>query len=203
MILGLEENPAVARLRLRQLSDDPTGPKPQMVAEMLEHYDSFKRVVIYTSFTDSVDTCVKMCLDAGWAVIRVDGRGWQGFKVPAEVRVFQAPLLRVDDHPLRNQWADMRIAFVGNAAAGGKGLTLTASPCVIWYSVGDKYEDYAQGCARISRADAIGADVCHLTHLPTDRQIFERHAYKKEDSDLTANELRRIYGLAPIPEATP
>jgi hypothetical protein len=65
-----------------------------------------------------------------------------------------------------------KLAFVGHPASAGMGLTLTASPTIIWYSLPFSGEDFQQMCNRIDRPGSIGNNMRYYLHLPTDYLVL-------------------------------
>lgn len=207
-----------ALMKLRQLSDgfmyndiDDNGeatservitfdtPKDEALTDIL---DSIKaedetRVVVWAGFTASVDKCVNLCLQNGWNVIRVDGRGWSFFHSPVYMDErtngryaqlskieqefehrkigFSASQAQFQDYNL-----DIPIAFVGNADAGGQGLTLTAAKLAVYYSNSFSAENRIQSEDRIYRIGSRGAIIKDLIHLPTDRLILNNLRTKRD-----------------------
>ena len=146
-------------------------------------------MVVYAAFTASIDRVVEICRKYAWEVIRVDGRGWQW----------------IGDHPVDGE-LDMlktfqregghdaaRVVFVGHPGSAGMGLTLTASPSIVYYSNDFNAESRIQSEDRIHRAGmdvARGATIIDLIHLPTDRLVLENLKKKRELQSLTLGELQ-------------
>ena len=157
-------------------------PKEAALASLLDEYGEVGRVVIFGGFTGSIDRCESICESNGWETIKVDGRGWKhNYTDPLEV--FQESH---KDHP--------RVAFIGQPAAGGIGLTLTASPVVIYYSNDFNAESRIQSedrCHRIGMDVNRGCTIIDLIHLPTDELILDNLQKKRALQALTMGELQR------------
>lgn len=186
---------------LRQLSDgfqykrDPdTGdilptewvgsPKLDALSDELDSLLSEEkfRVVVYAAFTESVDRVVNLCLEKGWGVIRVDGRGWAGLGgVAPTLQQFQ------------DQDKNKPIAFVGNADSGGLGITLTASDVIIYYSNSFNYESRAQSEDRIHRIGMKGATIKDLIYLPTDLMVLNQLLFKKDVQLVTMGQIEGAF----------
>ena len=160
-------------------------PKEAALASLLDEYGEVGRVVIFGGFTGSIDRCESICESNGWETIKVDGRGWKhDYTNPLEV--FQNGH---KDHP--------RVAFIGQPAAGGIGLTLTASPVVIYYSNDFNAESRIQSedrCHRIGMDMNRGCTIVDLIHLPTDELILDNLQKKRALQALTMGELQRVLG---------
>ena len=162
-------------------------PKIDALTSLLERHEEVGRVVIYAGFTGSVDRCVETCRKAMWHVIRVDGRGWffhdhMGQKVEEdEIKAFQ-----------EMQGIYPRIAFVGQPGAAGMGLTLTASPSIIYYSNDFNAESRIQSEDRIHRPGMDtnrGATIYDLCHLGTDKIILDNLKKKRQLQSVSMGEV--------------
>ena len=157
-------------------------PKDNAVRTLLEKYKSFNRTIFYAAYREAVDRVIDVCSEYGWAVIALDGRGWRSIGgIPANIDTFQD--YRKYDTP---------IAFVGNPRKGGKGMTLTASPMIAFYSNGFRAEDRWQAEDRIMRDSARGTDIWDIIHLPTDELVLG-NLLKKRDAQEIGLEILRKY----------
>jgi len=115
-----------------------------------------------------------------WEVIRLDGRGWQatfGGNPQGFVKAFQE---MQDSHP--------RIVFVGNPGSAGTGLTLTASPAIVFYSNDFNADSRIQAEDRIHRMGMDinrGAKIIDLIHLPTDEYVLTNLQNKRKLQDMS------------------
>ncbi len=156
-------------------------PKDPALRDLLDEHTEVGRIVVYAGFTGSVDRCVSICEDCGWKVIRVDGRGWSSpFDDPLET--FQN---EQEKHPL--------VAFVAQPGAGGMGLTLHASPSIVYYSNDFNAESRVQSEDRIHRIGMDqnrGATIIDLVHLQTDNLILDNLKKKRRLQALTLGDLQ-------------
>lgn len=153
-------------------------PKEDALREKIDQHVEVGRLVAYAGFTGSVDRCVRIFKDMEWEYIRWDGRGIH-CSVPGidALDLFQD---RKRDYP--------RVGFVGQPEAAGMGLTLTASPSIVYWSNTFKPTDRIQSSARIHRTGMDvnrGATVFDLLHLPTDRMVLANITEKIARQDLT------------------
>lgn len=156
-------------------------PKEDALKDLLEEHEEVGRIVIYAGFTGSVDRCVGICKDAGWNIIRVDGRGWWTdieIKKPDHLELFQDKL---EEYP--------KIAFIGQPGAAGMGLTLTASPTIVYYSNDFNAESRIQSEDRIHRPGSRGARIIDLVHLHTDELVLENLKKKRKLQSLTLGDV--------------
>ena len=164
-------------------------PKYDVLAEIMDEYSEVGRLVVYAGFTASIDRVADFCKSRGWEWIRVDGRGWTSSFGPTLdpkelIRRFQEPE-RVD--------APERVVFIGHPGSAGMGLTLTASPAIVYFS-----NDFS-GEARIQSEDRIhrpgmdtnrGATIIDLIHLPSDDYVRKNLKLKRELQSLSMGELK-------------
>lgn len=163
-------------------------PKDEALRDVLEEHDDVGRIVIYAGFSGSVDRCVNLALGEGWAVIRVDGRGW--WQCTHERQVLEGdPLTLFQDK--REEYP--RIAFIGQPGAAGMGLTLTASPSICYYSNDFNAESRIQSEDRIHRPGMDvnrGATIIDLLHLPSDYTVLENLKAKRVLQNMTLGQLQ-------------
>lgn len=162
-------------------------PKEGALRDYLDEYFEVGRVVIYGGFAGSVDRCVQICHDNGWQTIRVDGRGW---KMSEGLCLEDDPLDIFQDKLIQYS----HVAFVGQAGAGGIGLTLTASPVIIYYSNDFDADHRIQSEERIHRPGMdlnLGATIIDLIHLQTDELVLNNLIKKRELQALSMGELAK------------
>ncbi len=160
-------------------------PKVDALIELLEEHEDYSRLVVYAGFTGSIDRVVKICHTNGWNnVIRVDGRGWHSFgdfaggKPQELLKIFQD----TKSYPKNT-------VFVGQPGAAGMGITLTASPSIIFYSNDFNAESRIQAEDRIHRPGCIGANIIDLFHLESDRLVYDNLRKKRDLQAMTMGQL--------------
>lgn len=161
-------------------------PKEDALKNILEDHEEVGRIVIYAGFTGSVDRCCEICKNMHWDVIRVDGRGWSctrpDLKPQEMLKLFQN--CKNEDIP--------RLAFVGQPSSAGMGLTLTASPTVVYYSNDFNAESRIQSEDRIHRIGMDvnkGATIIDFIHLDTDQLVLNNLLKKKKLQLMTMGEI--------------
>lgn len=160
-------------------------PKEDALREIIDQHDDVGRLVTYAGFTGSVERCVQVFLQEQWDVIRVDGRGWWSTiegDPKTLLKIFQNSR---EMHP--------RIAFVAQPGAAGMGLTLTASPTIVYYSNDFNGESRIQSEDRIHRAgmDTNRAPtIIDLIHLQTDQLVLDNLQKKRELQQITMGEFK-------------
>jgi SNF2 family DNA or RNA helicase len=158
-------------------------PKDDLLVDLLEEHEDIGRIVIYAGFKDSVDRCVSLCLTEGWNVIRVDGRGfWNNLSLVKSEDMLE--YFQNRENP--------KIAYVGHPRAGGMGVTLTASPTIVYYSNSFDGEARFQSEDRIHRPGADlnkGCTIIDLIHLETDEYVLDNLLKKRNLQDLTMGQL--------------
>lgn len=176
----------------RDIIQVPT-PKEAALRELLEECEEVGRIVVYGGFTGAIDRICGIVQSSGWRFIRVDGRGWHtdlpvGTRPEEIVRAFQG---EIGDYS--------KIAFVAQASSAGMGLTLTASPMIVYYSNDNNNESRQQSEDRIHRLGMDlnrGATIVDLLHLPTDKKILDSHKQKKRLQDISMGELQSVLAEA-------
>ena len=166
-------------------------PKDTIVLDQLEQHTDIGRLVIYGGFEGSVDRCIKLCHKEQWSTIRCDGRGWQGSLPDGELFGDSANYLKIFQYPDYRETYP-RVVFIGQPGAGGMGLTLTASPTMIYYSNTFNGGDRQQSEDRIHRPGADvnrGVTIIDCFHLPTDSYVLRNLSKKRWMQDLSLDRI--------------
>lgn len=164
-------------------------PKEQALKDLLDEYDDIGRVVVYGGFTGTIDRITSIVKDAGWNYIRVDGRGWHS-SIPGVMGPLKPQDMMMTFQNDKEKYA--RVAFIGQPGAAGMGLTLTASPVIIYYSNDFNAESREQSENRIHRAGMDtnrGATIIDLIHLPSDRLVLTNLKQKRRLQDMTMGQM--------------
>ena len=151
-------------------------PKEPALIELLEDHIEYNRLVVYCGFTASIDRVVKICQKKGWGTMRVDGRGLE-FK-DADGRDMALDMSQALNY-FQDDKSGSRVVFVGQPGAAGMGLTLTASPSIVYWSNDHNGESRVQSEDRIHRPGMIGANIIDLIHLPTDLKVLNNLKSKR------------------------
>ena len=160
---------------VKRITKQVACPKEDVIIDLLEQHEDIGRIVIYAGFTGSIDRVVGICQKQGWATIRVDGRGWSCTLVGDPLKLFQN--------------GEGKIAFVGHPGSAGMGLTLTASPTIVYYSNDFNAESRIQSEDRIHRPGCRGANIIDIVHLETDQLILDNLKKKRDLQSLTLGEI--------------
>lgn len=162
--------------------------KDEVLENLLDQHDEIGRCVIYAGFAGSVDRVTEICLKNQWEVIQVDGRGWRWFGENEPENVLKAFQEDFQNH--------YRVAFVAQPGAGGMGLTLTASPSIIYFSNDFNGENRIQSEDRIHRPGMDinkGATIYDLIHLKSDEYVLDNLKKKKDLQKLSMGALKDVF----------
>ena len=88
-----------------------------------------------------------------------------------------------------------RLAFIGHPGSAGMGLTLTASPAILYYSNDFNAESRIQSEDRIHRLGMDtnkGATIIDIFNLPTDEYVLDNLNKKRDLQSMTMGELSTI-----------
>jgi hypothetical protein len=152
-------------------------PKDDALNGLLEEYEDVGRLVIYAGFEASIERCVELVAKAGWDWMKFDGKG-----------VKSSLAGNVNGWLEHFQGGEGKMAFIGQPGAAGTGLTLTASPAIVYYSNDFNGDSRIQSEDRIHRIgmDANrGATIIDLFHLPTDKYVLENLKLKRKLQDIS------------------
>lgn len=157
--------------------------KDKALVDIIEEHDEVGRLVVYAGFTASVTKLIEIFRKQQWEVIKLDGSGWFS-TLPGTPEQL---ILQFQDCKANN-----RIAFIANQGSGSTGITLTASPTIVYYSNTFNAEDRMQSEDRIHRLgmdENRGARIVDLIHLPSDEYVLENLLKKKDLQNLTLGSL--------------
>lgn len=173
--------------RYVQETQEVECPKEEALRDLLDAHHDVGRLVVYAGFTGSINRCCRIATSESWSIIRVDGRGWTMANADGTVMggdaldIFQDQL---ELHP--------RVCFIGHPGSAGMGLTLTASPSVVYYSSDFNAESRLQSEDRIHRLgmdNNRGATIYDIIHLPTDLLILNNLKAKKRLQSMTMGQV--------------
>lgn len=160
-----------------------TTAKDKALTDLLEEHDEVGRLVIYAGFTASVLKICELVRNNKWDFIKLDGTGWYSTLAGNPEALITA---------FQDKANGRRIAFIGNQGAASSGLTLTASPSIVYYSNTFNAEDRMQSEDRIHRLGMDvnrGARIIDLIHLPTDEYVLENLQKKRDLQNMSLGQL--------------
>lgn len=152
-------------------------PKDDALRDLLAQEEAVGRIVICAAYRDSVDRCVDLCREAGWDVLRLDGRGYWPSGGEALLSEFDAATRTPG-----GKWA-----LVCHPKSGGYGLTLHAARAAVCFSNTFSGAERWQFLKRIHREGMPNraAVVYDLVHLKTDELVLDNLDQKRALLDVT------------------
>lgn len=170
--------------KFRRETTEVPCPKDDALSDIIDEHEDVGRLVIFAGFTGSIDRCCKLVQRQGWCVIRMD----QG-----SVKISDHQGRMILEKDFQTMFQDdkenyPKVAFVAHPKSGGMGLTLTASPTIVYFSNTFDAEDRIQSEDRIHRAGMdlnLGATIIDLVHLPSDEKILDNLRKKRDLQSLT------------------
>lgn len=171
------------RKKYKRIADEVECPKDEALKDCFDEFNDVGRLVIYGGFTGSIDRIVKLTEACGWQWIRVDGRGWHSNVDGDHIENFQDNLVDIP-----------KLAFIGHPGSAGMGLTLTASPAIVYYSNDFNAENRMQSMDRCHRPGMDvnrGCTIIDLLHLPTDYLILENLMKKFDLQNLSLGKMQK------------
>lgn len=158
-------------------------PKEQVMIELLEEADDAARFVAFGGFTGCIDRMEEIAIRQGWAVIRIDGRGFK-HDFTSNMEALKA-FANVDMFP-------DKLCVVAHPATGGTGVSYSASPTIMyWHNPFD-------GAARMQSIErgtdanmdmSRGCRIVDLVQLPVDKYILENLEKKSDMQRIALDEL--------------
>lgn len=178
------------KLYTRETTQTATA-KDKALKDILDEHDEYGRLIVYAGFQASIDKIADLCSKEGWEVIRVDGRGWDSTIRQANGMKY-TPEVLVDKIFQQMQGIYPKVVFVGHPGSASTGLTLTASPTIVYYSNTFNADERIQSEDRIHRIGMDinrGAKIIDLIHLPTDEYVLENLLKKRKLQDMSIGQL--------------
>jgi hypothetical protein len=182
--------------RLRQISDgyDPDSdsivacPKDDLLVKLLAQQRECRRFVVFANYRKSIDRCVETAREAGWDVLRIDGRGWYSVgKIPATQRAF----LDVDGWPVP-------VCVVAHPKSGGEGVDFSSARAGYFYSNGFSAGDRMQAVKRLHRPKQLHpVDIYDGIHLPTDAYVLDMIQQKEKNLKWSLDVIRGLFEAEP------
>ena len=176
----------------RETIQVPT-PKEDVLIEQLDLHSEVGRLVVYAGFTGSIDRVSEICLREGWTIIRADGRGWIGQTAAGEL----LPGEELLDIFAEGHEKYPRVVFIGQPGAAGMGLTLTASPTILFWSNDFNAESRIQAedrGHRIGMDRERGGRIVDLVHLDSDKYVLANLRKKRKLQHLSMTGLKKLFG---------
>lgn len=146
-------------------------PKDDLLRGDLERCWDRGRIVVAAPHKATVDRCTDICLQEGWDVVRMDGRGMvyitnTGEKSSGDSRTFCLDAWEEQE--------EKKIAWVCNIESGAMGLNLQKANLLVIFSNSFKSHYRTQLLKRIHRPGST--DTCYVRdyiHLPSDERALE------------------------------
>lgn len=183
-----------------RITAEVDSPKLRALVDLLDEHAECGRTVIYAGFQGSITRIMKTCQRLRWAYIKMDGRGLECMDCEGNIYPDDKELLQALDasHPRRAEFLEKfpRLAFIGQPGSGGMGLTLTASPSIIYYSNDFNAESRIQSEDRIHRMGMDtnrGATIIDILHLPTDEYVLKNLQAKRNLQKQSMDDIKSLF----------
>jgi hypothetical protein len=172
------------------------SPKDDALDDLLDEYSEVGRLVIFAGFTGSIDKICELVTKNGWHCLRIDGRGWKVIYPDGTItNEYKDALMAMDyKHPNYEQYE--KLVVVGHPGSASEGITLTASPAIVYYSNDFTGMYRMQSEDRIHRAGMDtnrGATIIDIYNLPSDEYVHNNLKQKKDLQSLSLGELEKEY----------
>ena len=175
------------QLKKERETKEIPSPKLDALDDLLDQHEDVGRLVVYAGFTASIDRICEFVKKKDWHFIRVDGRGWYNSFDPKLTDVDLLKEFQNKESP------HDKICFVGHPGSAGMGITLTASPSIVYFSNDFNAESRIQSEDRIHRMgmdENRGATIYDLVLLPTDQKVLDNLRRKRELQAISLGELK-------------
>lgn len=181
------------------------SPKDQVYLDELDLHDDVGRYIVWGGFTGTLDRLVEMSHQAGWATLRIDGRGQLAQnpdRTPLDLTKAMDAMDRSHDNfePLKEEIP--KLVVIGHPQAAGMAYTFTGSPTELFYSNSNSGEARMQAEDRAHRLgmDANkGLTIKDIIMFGVDQVVLDNLRQKKKLQNLTMGQLRDGF-TAPLEE---
>lgn len=146
---------------------EPRMVKTPKCDALREEIRGLHRVIIPASFTGSIDRCFEIAIEEGFAICRVDGRGWSSFDESGKIIKKMHPMRFWKEH-------EGKVAFIGNPGSCRFGLTLIEAKKMVFFDNDFSAENRLQMVDRFHRiGQTESPEVVDLCHLPVDDKVLD------------------------------
>ena len=178
-------------VRFIRTTEEVSCPKDDVLSDLLDEHEDIGRLVIFAGFTGSLDRVQRVCQRNDWAIIRLD----QGKIVIQDAK--GTSIAEKDYQSMFQDWKERfpRVAFIAHPGSGGMGLTLTASPTIVYYSNTFNFEERVQSEDRIHRPgmdENRGATIVDIVHLESDRKVLINLKMKHDLQAMSLGDMQNI-----------
>lgn len=171
------------------------SPKIAAMIDDMKQVEDVGRAVVWCGYTGSIDTVSDALLQAGWAVLRIDGKSWggtlpSGEAVNADTFIAAMDASDANYKELREKYP--KICVVGNAKSGGMAFSFTSAPVAWYYSNSNDGEARTQSEDRIHRPGMSlnrGATIVDVICLPCDLMVLNSNKAKRRLETMSMGEL--------------
>lgn len=175
--------------RYKRTTVEAGSPKDDVLRRLLGEHDEVGRFVVFGGFTGTLDRVQSIAQSEGWATIFIRESAWRMFDEKGNLisGITQEEMIKEFQDGTRP-----KVCFIAHPKSGGMGLTLTASPSILFFSNSFSGEDRMQAEDRIHRAGMDvnrGATIYDIFHLDSDKHVHENLMKKRELQDMTLGEL--------------
>ncbi|MHA1790249.1 MAG: hypothetical protein ACTSXT_13635 [Candidatus Helarchaeota archaeon] len=163
--------------------------KDSLLKEHLKEFSEIGRLVIYCGFTATVEKVIKICVEEGWSVLRIDGKAIKTFNCPYSVNICEEEM----DRSL-NQYRIEKLVVVAQMDAAGVGREFSAAPVQIAYSSGEKSDSKEQAENRfhsVNMDKVRGATWIDYECMPIDKLIHEALEMKVNIQQVTMGNMEK------------
>lgn len=175
------------------------SPKDEQFLDDLDNHDDVGRFIVWGGFQGTVDRLIEMSRKHGWCVLKIDGRGYNGYDTDGNSLDVDELLDAMDrSHPRTKELLTKypKLIVVGQPGAGGMALTFTMAPTMVFFS--NSFDGGARPQAE-DRFHRIGMDanraatVKDYICLPSDRLVLNNLKAKKKLQNLSMGEIEDAF----------
>jgi len=177
--------------RYKRTTHEAGSPKDGVLRDLLGKHDEVGRFVVFGGFTGTLDRIQSIAQSEGWATIFIRQSKWRMFDEKGNLIPKISQMEMIQEFQDGNRFP--KICFIAHPKSGGMGLTLTASPSILFFSNSFSGEDRMQAEDRIHRAGMDtnrGATIYDIFHLESDEHVYNNLMKKRELQDITLGELQ-------------
>jgi len=162
--------------------------KDQLFLERLEEVEDIGRHVVYCAFTATIDKLVKLAVDKGWTVLKIDGRSWEvKSSQPDNLGDYQFALSEMDAST--DTKTIKKLLTLCQSDAGSMGLEFSSAPSMDYYSNscsgGSRMQNQERNLSGNSKLVTDKVSILDYICMPIDQLILDAHNNKKLMQELS------------------
>ena len=161
-------------------------PKEQAMIDLLEECEESMRFVGFGAFHGCIDRMTDIALKQGWSVVQVDGRGFHFFG-----DTFDSDTDALFKFSSKEVYKE-KLAYIAHPGSGGTGISLSASPTIMYwcnsFDGGARMQSLERG-SDLNMDMSKGCKIVDLIQLSVDQYVLDNLDKKEKLQQITLDDM--------------